>query len=129
MKRVRPLVGAKRVSPRSRRRLALAVAALLALTASPAAAELTQKGDLFIRFDGGISPTALPRKGLAPIAVRIEGTVRAPHGKEPPSLRRIKIALNRGGKLNTRGLPTCPRGQIASATPSGALAACGSALS
>lgn len=111
-------------------RLSIFVAALLAalLAVSVANAELTQKGDLFIHFDGGISPKALPRKTLAPIAVRIEGTVRVPAKQDPPSLTRIRIALNRGGHLDTRGLPVCSRGQISSVDSSQAIAICGDAL-
>lgn len=106
---------------------AIAALALLA-TAIPAAAELTQRGDLFVRFDGGISPRALPRADLAPVAVRIEGTIRILSRHHPPALRRIKIALNRSGKLTTRGLPVCHRQQIDPATPAKALAVCGPAL-
>jgi len=106
----------------------LAIMALTAIGATSAFAELTQKGNLFIRFDGGITPNALPRKKPAPIAVRVEGTVRVPKGERPPGARSFKIALNREGRLRTRGLPVCGRKKIASATPSEALARCGRAL-
>ena len=111
-------------------RLGVVVAALLIVlsTAALAGAELSQRGDLFVRFDGGISPRALPREALAPIAVRIEGTIKTPSGDRPPSLSRIRIALNRGGKLDSRGLPVCHRGQIESSSGSQALAICGPAL-
>jgi hypothetical protein len=98
------------------------------LAAAPASAELTQRGDLFVRFGGNLSPSALPRHELAPIAVRIEGTIRVPPGRVPPSLRRIRVALNRAGKLDSRGLPVCPRRRLEAATSTQALAACGSAL-
>jgi hypothetical protein len=91
-------------------------------------AELVQEGDLFVRFDGGISPRALPRSSPAPIAVRIEGTIRAPSRRDPPALRRIRIALNSEGRLSTRGLPRCRRMQVDPSTPSEALAICGPAL-
>ncbi|HWO15929.1 MAG TPA: hypothetical protein VNM89_04380, partial [Solirubrobacterales bacterium] len=55
-------------------KIALAVTALAAVCAASAFGELVQRGNLFIRFDGGITPNALPRKAPAPIAVRIEGT-------------------------------------------------------
>jgi len=115
---------------RSGRRLRLggALVTVLAFAAIPASAELSQRGDLFVRFDGGISPRALPRKAPAPIGVRIEGTIRVPPGQQHPSLRRIRIALNRAGRLNTAGLPRCQRNQIDPATPTEALAACGSSL-
>lgn len=104
-------------------------ALLLMLAAAPSAsAELTQKGNLFVRFDGGISPNALPRDSLAPISVRFEGTVKVLSGQDLPAVRRIRIALNRGGQLNAHGLPVCHRRQIEFATSSEALAICGQAL-
>jgi hypothetical protein len=111
-----------------RRRLVFAAAFLVAFGAATASAELAQKGNLFVRFDGGISPRDLPRHSLAPIAVRIEGTIRVPPGQEPPALRRISVALNRSGRLSTRGLPRCRTHQIDSATTVKALEICGRAL-
>jgi hypothetical protein len=117
----------KRGRPRSRLCLIAALLVTLA-TAALAHAELTQKGNLFVRFDGGIAPKALPRHGLAPIAVRIEGTVRVPAGKEPPALNRIRVALNRAGRLDVRGLPVCRRGELVSSSAKQALDRCGPAL-
>jgi hypothetical protein len=102
--------------------------ALAAVFAGPATAELTQEGNLFVRFDGGISPTALPRKAPAPIAVRIEGTIRSIGADRPPALRRIRVALSREGRLDTTGLPTCRQSELDSVTPSQALDACATAL-
>jgi hypothetical protein len=106
----------------------LALTIAVALCAATASAELTHRGNLFIRFDGGISPRALPRHQLAPISVRIEGTVRVPRGESPPALREIEVAVNRAGKLSTMGLPRCHRNRLEGATPSEALSACGTAL-
>jgi len=111
------------------RRLAAALAVLAGFGVSTASAELVQRGDLFVHFGGGISPVALPRDRPAPIGMRIEGTVRPAHrGDRPPALRRIVVALNRGGRLDARGLPTCPRSRVESTTPSEALTVCGAAL-
>jgi len=96
--------------------------------ATPASAELTQKGDLFVHFDGGISPKALPRAGLAPVAVRIEGQIKALQGQSPPALRRIQIALNRGGVIDSVGLPRCRASELELASGAQALSACGDAL-
>lgn len=103
--------------------------ALLGLVlAVGAGAELTQKGNLFIRFDGGLQPQALPRDELAPIAVRIEGTIRVPSGQEPPPLRRIRVALNKAGRIDSKGLPRCRKSDIDSVDTAEALAVCGQAL-
>jgi hypothetical protein len=110
------------------------VGALAVLTATflfgaaLANAELVERGDLFVKFEGGIAPTDLPRHAHAPISVRVDGTVRTLSGERPPALRHITIAINRGGRIETRGLPVCQRPEIESTTAAQALEACGPAL-
>jgi hypothetical protein len=115
---------------RMTKRIALiaTLASACLLVAAIAHAELVERGNLFVKFDGGIAPTALPRVEKAPISVRVDGTVRVLSGERPPALRHISIAINRGGTLDTRGLPTCRRFQIEPATSQQALEACRSAL-
>src|SRR5260221_5168866 len=107
--------------------LAIAIA-LLGATGAVAEAELSVSGNLFITFNGGIVPGALPRDVPAPITVWISGRVRTLAGEQPPSLREITIALNRNGHLDTRGLPTCRKSEIDAFTSAQALSACGNAL-
>ena len=102
--------------------------ALVAATAPSTDAELTARGDLFITFNGGLYPGALPRDSLAPIEVRIEGRIRTLSGDRPPSLRRIEIALNRGGRLDSRGLERCRSSQIKATSTRQARRACRGAL-
>jgi hypothetical protein len=110
-------------------RVAVATAAALLLAfVALAQAELVEQGDLFVRFRGGLEPVALPRDSLAPIRVGIAGTVKTLSGERPPALRRIVIELNRGGVLDTHGLPRCRRSQIESASSRAALAECRDAL-
>lgn len=96
--------------------------------ASPVHAELIEHGDLFVKFEGGIAPNALPRKARAPIAVSVGGIVKTLSGARPPGLRKIGIAINRGGHLDTRGLPVCHRSQIDPSTTEEALGQCEAAL-
>lgn len=98
------------------------------LFAAAAHAELVERGDLFVKFQGGISPTALPRSENAPITVSIDGTIKTLSGERPPALRFISIAINKGGRIDTRGLPTCRRALLEPATAQQALAACRPAL-
>jgi hypothetical protein len=107
--------------------LAITVA-LCAACASLAHAELTARGDLFVKFSGGITPDSLPRDARAPISIQVAGAVRTLSGEQPPALRGISIAINRGGKLDARGLPICRRGEIDPSTTREALARCGPAL-
>lgn len=94
------------------------------LFAGLANAELIERGDLFVKFQGGIAPTSLPRHANAPISVRVDGTVRSLSGERPPALRYISIAINRGGRIDTKGLPVCRRSQIEAASAEQALAIC-----
>lgn len=105
-----------------------ALTVVLVFGAGMANAELVERGNLFVKFSGGISPTKLPRHDNAPISVRVDGTVRTLSGERPPALRWISIAINRGGRIETRGLPACRRSQIEAATSARALAACRPAL-
>lgn len=107
--------------------LAVTLAIVLAVV-SLARAELVERGDLFVSFKGGLDPVTLPRDSLAPIEVDVAGTVKTLSGERPPALRRIVIALNRGGVLDARGLPRCRRSQIESSSSEAALAACRDAL-
>lgn len=102
--------------------------AVFAAIVSPVSAELSASGNLFVAFEGGILPDALPRYERAPITVWMAGKVRTLSGEQPPSLREVRIALNREGRLDTVGLPTCTRGDIDLASTADALAACAPAL-
>lgn len=108
--------------------MATAVIAATLLLASIAHAELTEKGNLFVRFQGGINPAALPRGQRAPITVSVAGRVKTLSGERPPALREIEIELNRGGRLNSTGLPVCRYGELVAVGPPRAMEACGDAL-
>lgn len=105
---------------------ALCVAALLG--AEGARGELAQRGNLRIFFDADIAPRTLPRDRPAPVWVRLSGSLRTTDGSPPPPLRSVSVALNRHGRLSTRGLPTCPRGSLESTSSATALQRCDGAL-
>jgi len=115
---------------RGKKRLVLVAAFAVALVfgVALANAELVERGNLFVKFQGGIAPTKLPRHANAPIAVQVDGTVRVLSGDRPPALRFISIAINRGGRIETKGLPVCRRSQVEAGTSAAAMAACGDAL-
>lgn len=97
--------------------------------ASVARGELVQEGNVIVSFDGGISPSALPRTTPAPVAVNIDSGFKAADGADPPpQLREISIAINRQGKIFDRGLPTCKVRRIQPATIAAARRICGGAI-
>ena len=74
----------------------LAVALLSVLSAAAASqAEVVQEGKVIVAVDGGILPHALPRTGMAPVAVTIDSSFRSTDGSNPPpQLRTISIEIN-----------------------------------
>ena len=112
------------------RHLAIAAATLVAAAAigGPASAEVSQKGGVRVRVEGSMSPTKLPRHGSAPLAVSVAGKISATNPGSLPKLTKIRIEVNRHGKLDRRGIPLCRLGHISPSTTSAALGACGTAL-
>lgn len=106
--------------------IAVAVAALIA--AALAAAQPVQQGNLRIGFEASFSPHALPRDQPAPVTIDLAGSVATTDGSRPPQLRRISIALNRYGRITTRGLPRCAADQLESTSSATALERCRGAL-
>jgi hypothetical protein len=92
------------------------------------AADVVQRRDARVIFEGKLSPRSLPRSGTAPVRVAVSAKIESVKGHTPPQLRRIKIAINRHGHLNTRGLPICTLDEIQPATTEDALAKCREAL-
>jgi hypothetical protein len=106
----------------------LCLTALFAATATLASAEVIQSGSLRVSFDGQITPKRLPRGGAAPVKVAVATKIASTNGKAPPQLREISIAINRYGRLEPKGLPTCEVGDIQPATTEKALEACRGSL-
>lgn len=108
--------------------LTLFLVASLVLGAALAHAEVVQKGHLRVSLNGRISPNRLPRTGEAPVAISLSGKISTTNGSDLPQLKALRIEFNRGGRLEDRGLPVCPVGQIKIASSDRALSACRKAL-
>ncbi|HVY78012.1 MAG TPA: hypothetical protein VG898_05860 [Solirubrobacterales bacterium] len=109
------------MSPRKLAALALA----LALAGSALAqAEVTQRGQLRVSFQGSLIPHRLPRHGAAPIRVTVGAKIATANGSVPPQLRAIAIAINRHGRFAPDGLPVCSLRAIQPATTAAALRSC-----
>jgi hypothetical protein len=117
-------------APRFRARLIAssgAVVGICLVLAGPSAAEVVQHAGIRVKASATMTPTRLPRTGTAPIGVQI-GVRITGVGGAPPLLRSIAIAINREGRLQTKGLPGCTIEEIQPTTDADALAACGSSL-
>jgi DNA-binding beta-propeller fold protein YncE len=97
-------------------------------TPSASASEVVQRRGVRVRFDGKLTPRALPRHGMAPVGIAVDAEIAATGDTAPPQLRRIAIAINRNGQFDTTGLPVCRLREIQPSTTANALAACRGAL-
>jgi hypothetical protein len=87
-------------------------------------ADVTATHDTFIIFNSKIFPRALPRSGSVPVAIRIEGRVKARKGREPAPLTKIELAIHRAASLFRHGLPVCDISSIDPSSSAEARAAC-----
>jgi DNA-binding beta-propeller fold protein YncE len=99
-------------------------------SSSPSAtpSSIAQKGSLRLSVNGKLSPKRLPRKGSAPISVSVGWDMSTTDGTEVPKLKALSVDINRHGKVDATGLPTCPYDRIQPASSSRALTNCRSSL-
>jgi hypothetical protein len=114
---------------RLKRKAAVGLAGIICIAlASLAQGDVVQQGNARISFKGELRPHTLPRDGTVPVQVSVGATISGVEGKPAPQLRRIKIAINRNGHLNTSGLPVCKFDEIQPSSTEDALRACGDSL-
>jgi NHL repeat len=89
---------------------------------------ITQENNLRVNVEGKLSPKKLPREGSAPISVQVGWDISTVDGSPPPKLKTLTIEINREGRFETNGLPTCPYAKIHPASTKRALSNCRSAL-
>jgi hypothetical protein len=114
----------------SRRWTVVMVLSILGLAgfAALAEAEVVQKADIRVKFEGELSPKSLPRTGQAPVKVTVAAKVSPLGDTSAPQLKRISIAINSAGKFDPTALPVCTVPDIQPSTTQNALKACGSSL-
>jgi hypothetical protein len=103
---------------------ALLGCALTLAGAALASATVRQSGGVRISVEGRLSPQKLPRVGTAPISVAVGWQISTADGSPPPKLSSLQIEINRHGRLDYTGLPSCPYPKIQPASSERALAGC-----
>lgn len=110
-------------------RLGGAVLLVLAVLGSGFAwGERARTGDLEVFLDGGLSPKVLPRHRPAPVGVFLAGGVETVGGAPLPRVNWIRIELAWRGRLDTKGLPECPRVRLRGTDSKQAMELCGPAV-
>lgn len=91
-------------------------------------AETRIVGNLAVTVSAQLSPKKLPRQGRAPVAVSIGWKIATTDGAHVPTLKTLKLEINRNGVLDLAGLPVCPYAKIQPASTKRALTNCRPAL-
>ncbi len=110
------------------RALVLCCALATLATATVADSALVKVDNIVLRANGGFEPQTLPRNHYAPIEFEGFFEISARGGARPVPLREVAIDFDRDGRLNSAGLPACPRDRVASAGVAEARAACRGAI-
>lgn len=63
-------------------------------------------------FGATVTPTKLPKKSMAPVAIELHGEFSNSDGTPPPALRQLAIGFDRNGRVDVKGLPSCPRSAL-----------------
>jgi hypothetical protein len=109
--------------------LAAAITALAVFVAGGTALagnkpEKVEVGNLVFTFNGGFSPTKLPKKTMAPITLTASGKVQSKDGSHPPALKEAIVETDKNGAVFVKGLPVCKSGQLQSRDTTAAKKAC-----
>jgi hypothetical protein len=113
--------------------LTMAIGALIALTVAGIASAgnkpiTVRSGNLEFTFNGGFSPSVLPKKTLAPIALTAEGKIKTVDGTHPPALKEVVVETDKNGAVNVKGFPKCTSGKLQSQDTAHAEAICRTAI-
>lgn len=115
--------------------LTMALLGLIAVSAAGVASAAggggpvtAEAGNIKFTFDGGFSPTKLPKKKMAPIVLTASGKIQTKDGSHPPALKTVEVESDKNGTINTKGVPVCKSGQLQSRDTKAAEKVCGSAI-
>jgi hypothetical protein len=105
-----------------------AAIAMLVAAAAFAKPHVIRAGDLFLKDDGGITPSKLPRHEQAPISAHIDAEIGTTDGSHPPAAETLNIDFDKTIQLNAKGLPVCREGLLLARPTAAAKRACPDAI-
>ena len=102
--------------------------ALIVAAGALAKPHVIRAGNLFLRDNGGISPSQLPKRSQAPVAGHIDATIGTIDGSHPPAVKTVNIDFDKSIEVNAKGLPVCRQGQLEARSTAAAKKACPDAI-
>ena len=104
------------------------VLALIVAASAFAKTEEVQVGNLFLRDNGGISPSKLPRHEQVPISGIVNAQIGTRDGSHPPALKSVIVDFDKTIQVNAEGLPVCKEDQLVARSTADAKKACREAI-
>jgi hypothetical protein len=101
---------------------------LIVVASALAKPHVIRAGNLFLRDNGGIFPSRLPRHSQMPISARIDAEIGTTDGSHPSAVRTLNIDFDKSIQVNAKGLPACKEGQLVARSTVGAKKACRQAI-
>lgn len=102
--------------------------ALIIVASALAKPHVIRAGNLFLRDNGGIFPSKLPRHSQMPISARIDAEIGTTDGSHPSAVKTLNIDFDKSIQVNARGLPACKAGQLVARSTTDAKRACPDAI-
>jgi hypothetical protein len=111
------------------RALAVSVGiALLVAVAAFAKPQIIRAGNVFLKDNGGISPSKLPKRTPVPISAHIDAEIGTTDGTHIPAVRSLNLDFDKSFILNAKGLSACRLGQLEARPTEAAKKACPGAI-
>jgi hypothetical protein len=101
---------------------------LIVVASALAKPEVVRVGNLFLRDNGGISPTRLPRHKQVPIAANLNAQIGTIDGSHPPAITSVIADFDKSIQVNAKGLPVCKEEQLVARSTAAARNACPDAI-
>lgn len=102
--------------------------ALIVVASALAKPHVIRAGNLFLKDDGGIFPSRLPRHSQMPISARIDAEIGTIDGSHPPAVETLNIDFDKSIQVNAEGLPACKENQLTARSTVDAKKACPDAI-
>ena len=101
---------------------------LIIVASALAKPHVIRSENLFLKDDGGIFPSKLPKQSQVPISARIDAEIGTTDGSHPPAVKTLNIDFDKSIQVNARGLPACKEGQLVARSTVAAKKACPDAI-
>jgi hypothetical protein len=102
--------------------------ALIVAANAFAKVEVAQVGNLFLKDNGGISPSKLPKHKQVPISGHINAQIGTVDDSHPPAIESVIVDFDKTIQINAKGLPVCTQNQLVARSTTDAKKVCGDTI-